>query len=54
MKRPSVGVLMIRRGTDGRAKNELLQFCSVFAQTLIPSAGICQDPSPEVWKDLVQ
>jgi hypothetical protein len=48
--RPSVGVLIIRRGTDGRAKNKLLQFCSVFAQTLIEVAGIYQDSSPEVWE----
>ena len=53
-KRPSVGVLIIRRGTDGRAKNKLLQFCSVFAQTLIPPASIYQDSSPEVWECLAQ
>jgi hypothetical protein len=46
----SVGVLIIRRGTDGRAKNELLQFCSVFAQTLIHLGYMYQECSAEVWE----
>jgi len=35
-------------------QNQLLQFCSKHVQTLIQSAGIYQDSSPEVTNDLVQ